>query len=412
MSSGSETGAGQLKINGDAIHGLSAAATLDEAIELFTNSVAGIDVSYFVEITADAVDNGTGVLQGADSLEITLAAADGATVDTVITISDTSSLQEVVDQINEKGGDNLSALIDEDGRIVLHTENHQQIALAQQGDGFENTGFDGGNAQEAQLKFTITDSSITSINIEAVTNASDENFDVTTIGLNKTVDGLIYTATTDAAGTDTVAPASLAAGDLIINGVSIGAATASTDEATAITANINAINELTAETGVIALEVAGTEAFALKSVNGEKVSIEAGTIGTVGDSDEVRESLLYVSTGLTVRNEAESIADGVAGIDLTTAAGAQKAIAVLDDAIQQVSEERGELGAISNRLDYTTRNLANISENASSARSAIMDADFAAESANLSRAQVLQQAGNAMLAQANARPQQVLSLLQ
>ena len=63
-------------------------------------------------------------------------------------------------------------------------------------------------------------------------------------------------------------------------------------------------------------------------------------------------------------------------------------------------------------LDYTVSNLANVSENASAAKSAIMDADFAAESANLSRAQVLQQAGNAMLAQANARPQQVLSLLQ
>jgi flagellin len=69
------------------------------------------------------------------------------------------------------------------------------------------------------------------------------------------------------------------------------------------------------------------------------------------------------------------------------------------------------LGAINNRLDFTVSNLSNVSENASAARSRIMDADFAAETAALSRSQVLQQASQAMLAQANARPQQVLSLL-
>ena len=67
---------------------------------------------------------------------------------------------------------------------------------------------------------------------------------------------------------------------------------------------------------------------------------------------------------------------------------------------------------MNNRLDFTISNLSSVAENASAARSQIMDADFAAESANLSRAQVLQQAGTAMLAQANAAPQQVLSLLQ
>jgi flagellin len=80
--------------------------------------------------------------------------------------------------------------------------------------------------------------------------------------------------------------------------------------------------------------------------------------------------------------------------------------------LEQVNNVRGDLGAISNRLDSTMNNLSNISENQAAARSRIEDADFARESANLSRAQVLQQAGTAMLAQANAAPQQVLSLLQ
>ena len=90
----------------------------------------------------------------------------------------------------------------------------------------------------------------------------------------------------------------------------------------------------------------------------------------------------------------------------------RKAIGILDDALEQVSSIRGDLGAVSNRLDSTMSNLSNISENQAAARSRIEDTDFARESANLSRAQVLQQAGTSMLAQANSAPQQVLSLLQ
>jgi len=126
-----------------------------------------------------------------------------------------------------------------------------------------------------------------------------------------------------------------------------------------------------------------------------------------------KDAAAATKSGLLDSNAASgALSSTVDKIDISTVEGANKAIGVLTTAIETVSETRGELGAISNRLDYTTRNLSNISENASSSRSAIMDADFAAESANLSRAQVLQQAGNAMLAQANSRPQQVLSLLQ
>ena len=85
---------------------------------------------------------------------------------------------------------------------------------------------------------------------------------------------------------------------------------------------------------------------------------------------------------------------------------------VIDKALEQINDSRSELGAVNNRLDFTISNLSNVSEKTSAARSRILDADFAAESAALSRSQVLQQASQAMLAQANARPQQVLSLLQ
>ena len=84
----------------------------------------------------------------------------------------------------------------------------------------------------------------------------------------------------------------------------------------------------------------------------------------------------------------------------------------VDSALAQIDGFRGELGAIQNRFESTIRNLSAVAESLSAANSRIRDADFAAETANLSKNQVLQQAGISVLAQANALPQQVLSLLQ
>ena len=102
----------------------------------------------------------------------------------------------------------------------------------------------------------------------------------------------------------------------------------------------------------------------------------------------------------------------VSNVSLLTQAGADAALAVIDGAIEKISSMRSSLGAIENRLDHTISNLMNVSEQTSAARSAIEDADFAAESAKLSKAQVLKQAGVGMLAQANASSQLVLQLLQ
>ncbi len=99
-------------------------------------------------------------------------------------------------------------------------------------------------------------------------------------------------------------------------------------------------------------------------------------------------------------------------IDLTTVDGANKAISLVDGALAQVSGIRSDLGAVQNRLGSTIANLSATSENLSAARSRVQDADFAAETANLTRNQILQQAGVAILAQANGLPQLALSLLQ
>ena len=95
-----------------------------------------------------------------------------------------------------------------------------------------------------------------------------------------------------------------------------------------------------------------------------------------------------------------------------TGAGAQAAIQIIDGAIKQIDSQRADLGAVQNRFDNTIANLQNIGENASAARGRIQDTDFAAETANLSKNQILQQAGTAILAQAKQLPQAVLSLLQ
>jgi len=101
----------------------------------------------------------------------------------------------------------------------------------------------------------------------------------------------------------------------------------------------------------------------------------------------------------------------VTGGDITDAANAKTAIGNIDTAIDTVSQERANYGAYQNRFESVIGNLQVAAENQSSARGRIMDADYASETANLSRAQILQQAGMAMLTQANSMPQQVLSLL-
>ena len=109
---------------------------------------------------------------------------------------------------------------------------------------------------------------------------------------------------------------------------------------------------------------------------------------------------------------ASSSLSSVAKVDIKTAAGAQDAIAVIDAALAQIDDQRSSLGAVQNRFENTISNLQNISENASAARSRIRDTDFAAETSELTKNQILQQAGTAILAQANQLPQAVLSLLQ
>ncbi|WP_127021439.1 flagellin N-terminal helical domain-containing protein [Rheinheimera mangrovi] len=107
-----------------------------------------------------------------------------------------------------------------------------------------------------------------------------------------------------------------------------------------------------------------------------------------------------------------SLGLGIAGLNIDSLSGASRALTQIDTAINVIDSKRADLGAIQNRFQSTIRNLSNIVENISAARSRIKDTDFAKETAELTRSQILQQASTTILSQANQRPQSALSLLQ
>ncbi|MBM7073047.1 flagellin [Shewanella sp. 202IG2-18] len=120
------------------------------------------------------------------------------------------------------------------------------------------------------------------------------------------------------------------------------------------------------------------------------------------------------TTALTGTVTAPTITDGAASvnsINISTAGGAQSAIATIDAAIAQIDGSRADLGAVQNRMSHTINNLGNISNNVADARSRVQDVDFAKETASLTKTQILSQTSSAMLAQANQLPQVALSLL-
>ncbi|ROT99258.1 flagellin [Marinobacter sp. R17] len=134
----------------------------------------------------------------------------------------------------------------------------------------------------------------------------------------------------------------------------------------------------------------------------------SGAYAVTSDIDNTAGSLFDVAADTPVGAQRET----VSSIDISTVEGANDAISIVDGALSVVNGIRADLGAVQSRFESTIANLSTTSENLTAARSRIQDADFAAETAELARTQVLQQAGLSILAQANARPQQVLQLLQ
>jgi len=206
--------------------------------------------------------------------------------------------------------------------------------------------------------------------------------------------------------------AALANGDITINGERIGAIGKTTNAATRLSSLVTAINAKTETTGVTASVDAGR--LKLTSTTGD---ITVG--GAAAAADLLRETGMTAGTsaaGATNLAGSTSYAEGTAQVgfkdlDISTVDGAENAILAMDAALKSVNESRADLGAIQNRFSSVVSSLQTTSENLSASRSRILDADFAAETASLTRAQILQQAGTAMLAQANSLPNNVLTLL-
>jgi flagellin len=239
-------------------------------------------------------------------------------------------------------------------------------------------------------------------------------------------------------------------GKLSINGVTTDTIT-TTGVSTAIARQntVNAINAISEQTGVTAVD-SGTNTYGvrLQAADGRNIEISndgGGLTATATGLGKIQESYygsLTLSSGKSftieagINNVIDAAAAGVAtgngldhlgmgagtyggtrtgqalaDVDLSTADGATSALSAIDNAISTVNTQRANLGAVQNRFTSTISNLGSSSDNLTSARSRIQDADFAQETAKLTRNQILQQAGVAMLGQANQLPQQVLSLL-
>ena len=182
---------------------------------------------------------------------------------------------------------------------------------------------------------------------------------------------------------------------------------------------LNEINRVAAQTVYNGAEVLDGS----RSGSGNKQQIQVGTDSGQAISfeiDAVDTDTLLLTSGLftasngTGNDTGAAIAQDVSGetgtISVASASDAAATLTKVTAAIESVAGSRAELGAVSNRLEYTVSNLMNVAEYTTAARSRIEDADFAAESARLAKAQVLQQTGTAMLAQANASQQLALSL--
>ena len=272
---------------------------------------------------------------------------------------------------------------------------------------------------------------INGVDLGAVTGttAADKAFAINAIS-NET--GVSASATTEVSYEAQISILASAATNLTINGVNVtvSLATSLDDVVTAINSagiqgvvatadNVTGSLTLTAQAGLdikvntsVTNSLQGQAANASTTTHGE-ISLEGkdgkDVIVTSNANNETNKDAALAKLGLRdVGGSSNSV--GV-GLSVNSVANANNTIDRIDDALDKISDGRANLGAIQNRLSSTISNLANVSQNISAANSRIRDADFAAETSALSKSQVLQQAGTAMLSQANASTQSVLSLL-
>jgi flagellin len=177
---------------------------------------------------------------------------------------------------------------------------------------------------------------------------------------------------------------------------------------------VEAVNRLSADSGVSAyLKPSATAASAGQyeiAFRSSKLDSSGSAVGVTGVGFTVANSG-FTAADLAITNSSATSQAGIDKLTVETVEDSWLALKQIDDSLNQVNSARATLGAVQSRFENAVANIATQSENTAAARGRIVDADFAAETANLSKSQILQQAGTAMVAQANSAPQQVLSLL-
>jgi flagellin len=259
----------------------------------------------------------------------------------------------------------------------------------------------------------------------AIAKAAAINAITGATGVTATVGATTVTGTAGTGGSD--------ATGMTINGVALGvggtvALSGSSSAEVQATELAAAINAVSSQTGVTA-STNGSGGYTLTAQDGRNIQVAGTGAGNSGLAAATTTASLTLtsatSAGITVggaqaadiggsvgANAATvTVGAGLSSLDLTTVAGAQAALTTVDGAINNISSSRASLGAYQARFSSVVTSLQTSAENTSAARSRVQDADFAVETANLSRAQILQQAGTAMVAQANQLPQGVLALL-
>jgi len=376
-----------------------------------------------------------------DGYRIDLAAADGRNIDIAVgTAGDAAAVGLATGGVGAEAATYLGnvTLVSEDGSDINLSTTTGDIDNA----GFEEGSFSGvtagvvGDASDdtARAALVSGDLTINGVNV-GVTSAADDTASTasesaSSISLAAAINGISdQTGVTAEANVNTTYSGDVTAGavanDVTINGVSISVAEgANVGEQLANV--IDGVNAVSGQTGVRA-EVLDGNQLKLVADDGRNIVVAGTTTNTGLTADTFIGGVTLTSAGeftvgtQTGGNEKAGLRVGSYGgsesgtllkdVDISTVEGANAAIKAVDNALTQVNTERANLGAIQNRFDNTISSNQINSENLSAANSRIKDADFAAETAALSRSSVLQQAGISILAQANAQPQQVLSLL-
>lgn len=361
-----------------AISANSGAAEMERVINLESASTGVVADAYNV-VEGGFDSTITGITSG---LQITVGG------NATVTLGVTSSMSNLAETIN-RDVEGVTATVGNDGQLILNNDSGESITI---GGAVGASGLEGApTTYEGYLGLTSQSGEPIEVGPGSAGTAGDPT--------NTLEFGFLLT-NDNAVNSQAAAGGTLLETDgITINGVELVATAAAS-----VADQITAINQLTDETGVTA--TAGTTPANSIIFTAE----DGGDIVIASSADTV--ALRTAALAKLGVNEVGGTGVTDLQLSVTSSANATRSLDRIDEALDKISASRANLGAIQNRLSSTISNLENVSQNLSASNSRIEDADFAAETSKMSKAQILQQAGTAMLSQANASTQNVLSLLQ